>query len=130
MPDIEKVIKGIESCIGHCNFNECPYFVDSCKEVGCNGNEVLKDALELLKEQEDIGKELETAIELIHKKNKRIEKLNAVLNEQPQIVRCGECKHKYYELSDGRIVCTHIDKEGNDEHGADWFCADGVKKDD
>ena len=50
------------------------------------------------------------------------------MKEQPQIVRCGECKHKYYELPDGRIVCTHIDKEGNDEHGADWFCADGDRK--
>lgn len=35
----------------------------------------LYDALELLKEQKDIGTELTNAVELIHKKNERIEKL-------------------------------------------------------
>ena len=33
------------------------------------------DALELLKEQEDLGTELTNAVELIHKKNERIKKL-------------------------------------------------------
>lgn len=33
------------------------------------------DAIELLKEQEDLGTELTNAVELIHKKNERIEKL-------------------------------------------------------
>ena len=35
----------------------------------------INDALELLKEQEDLGAELTNAMELIHKKNERIKKL-------------------------------------------------------
>ena len=52
MEDIEKVIKGLESCIGHCALRNCPYFNENCETVGCNGNQVMKDALELLKEQQ------------------------------------------------------------------------------
>ena len=37
--------------------------------------DVLKEILALLKEQDDIGKELTDAMELIHKKNERIKKL-------------------------------------------------------
>ena len=37
--------------------------------------ECIEDILELLKEQEDIGTELTNAMELIHKKNERIKKL-------------------------------------------------------
>jgi len=35
----------------------------------------MDDALELLKEQDDMGKELTDAMELIHKKNERIKRL-------------------------------------------------------
>jgi len=35
----------------------------------------MRDALELLKEQDDLGTELTNAMELIHKKNERIKKL-------------------------------------------------------
>ena len=48
--------------------------------------------------------------------------------QKDEIVRCKDCKRKYYELQDGRIVCTHIDSNGNDEHGGDWFCADGERE--
>lgn len=37
--------------------------------------DVLKEILALLKEQDDMGKELTDAMELIHKKNERIKKL-------------------------------------------------------
>ena len=83
--------------------------------------QLITDALALLKEQEDVSNALVEQCD-------RVRRLRKELAEQPQIVRCGECKHNYYELPDGRIVCTHIDKEGNDEHGADWFCADGERK--
>ena len=59
MADIEKVIKGLESCIGHCALKECPYFDEKCETVGCNGNQVMKDALELLKEQETLEMRLQ-----------------------------------------------------------------------
>lgn len=49
--------------------------------------EVLSDVYELLEEQEDLGTDLMNAVELIHKKNERIEKL---LKEQ-EVVRCKDC---------------------------------------
>ena len=55
MADIEKVIKGMESCIGHCAMKDCPYFTESCEAfAGCNGNQIMADALELLKEQRKV----------------------------------------------------------------------------
>ena len=114
MPDMEKVIRHIKAEIE---------IAKLCKKDFASVDiDMLSDAYELLKEQEDIGKELETAIELIHKKNKRIEKLNAVLKEQPQIVRCKDCKHR------NTIYCFKDEQGfGTDD---DWFCADGEVKDD
>ena len=60
MPDMEKAIKGIQECdLNGGLIGNCPY----------------KDILFLLKEQDDMGKELTDAVELIHKKNDRIKKL-------------------------------------------------------
>jgi len=58
--------------------------------------ECVEDILELLKEQEDLGTELTNAVELIHKKNERIEKL---LKEREAVeptwqqgkAYCGSC---------------------------------------
>ena len=46
----------------------------------------------------------------------------AMLNEQPQIVRCKDCKH-----NDG-ARCENLDLWV--EHDMDWFCADGEKRTD
>ena len=73
--------------------------------------EAFQMALDALCEQEELGKELTNAVELIHKKNNRIDEL---LKEQPQIVRCKDCKHW-----NERVRCRK-DK--------DWFCADGVQR--
>ena len=75
MPDREKVIKGLE-CLADVHDENCV----GCGYIGIGiypvcVREVAKDALALLKEQEDMGKELTDAMELIHKKNERIEKL-------------------------------------------------------
>lgn len=59
----------------------------------------MRDALDLLKDQEDLGTELMNAVELIHKKNERIEKLLkeqepvAPVLEQDSMV-CGNCGHE------------------------------------
>ena len=75
MPDREKVIKGLECCtfiLGKRKCNECPYQ----KGLPDNGCYQLQDDFHaLLKEQEDLGTELTNAMELIHKKNERIKKL-------------------------------------------------------
>ena len=67
--------------------------------------ELVRDAISLLKEQEDLGTELTNAVELIHKKNERIEKLlkeqeavepipffTETGAESPNYVICGHCK--------------------------------------
>ena len=76
MPDRDKVIHDIEQCICHeseacidCSRHHYGEFELECME------ELLADALALLKEQEDLGTELTNAMELMHKKNKRIRKL-------------------------------------------------------
>lgn len=85
-------------------------------------------AVDLLKEQEDMGKELTDAVELIHKKNARIIELKDLLKEQ-EIVRCKDCKHgekpqtfRYYP------EITWCNKHST-SHNDDWFCADGERRD-
>lgn len=107
MPDVNKVIKGLE-CEEYTNCPECPYV----KFGKCNVL-LMRDARELLKEQEDLGTELTNAVELIHKKNERIEKL---LKEQEakEVIRpffkvsnkgerlygiCPVCKNRIIENS-------------------------------
>jgi hypothetical protein len=76
--DKEKVIEGLRHCTAWAGLHECqprigpdcPYEDDAdCKLA------LMRDALDLLKEQEDLGTELTNAMELIHKKNKRIKNL-------------------------------------------------------
>ena len=103
------------------------------------------DAIELLKEQEDLGTELTNAVELIHKKNERIEKLLKEQEKQkffvdasgkitplPVVVRCKDCKHRG---KIGKCVVASIAAEKDykypicmlDNRG-EWFCADGERK--
>lgn len=127
MPDREKVIKGLECCCTPTTYdckNRCPY--TSLYEPG-NGLKncmaaLLPDALELLKEQEDLGAELTNAVELIHKKNKRIKKL---LKEQEpkKIIR----KQMSYEHPDGAITyyaewhCPHCNKVVQKGFDSPWL---------
>jgi hypothetical protein len=49
------------------------------------------------------------------------------LKDRPQIVRCKDCKH-WYPLTK---TCNNVDGACCQSYVADdWFCADGVKKDD
>ena len=53
MPDLEKVIKGLECCFGEiaiCAQNECPYY-EGHNDYECE-RKLMMDALELLKAQE------------------------------------------------------------------------------
>ena len=44
-----------------------------------------------------------------------------------ELVRCKDCRNAV--VYDGyMVVCTHIDSNGNDQHTAEWFCADGTRK--
>lgn len=52
---------------------------------------------------------------------------NCPLVEKPQeLIRCKDCRNAI--VYDGyMVVCTHIDSNGNDQHTAEWFCADGER---
>ena len=68
MPNREKVVNGL---------NDIGGFITGrvCFEQARNFLRTIDDAIDLLKEQEDLGTELTNAVELIHKKNERIKKL-------------------------------------------------------
>ena len=93
------------------------------------------DAIELLKEQEDLGTELTNAVELIHKKNERIEKLLKEQEKQkffvdesgnvtplPVVVRCKDCL--WNSGTEEKPYCQHHDAPRN----PNWFCASGEKQ--
>ena len=50
----------------------------------------------------------------------------ALLKEQ-DVVQCKDCEDACI-CSDDWVICTHIDSNGNDKHPADWFCADGERR--
>ena len=62
---------------------------------------------------------------LLQKYDELKEKYDALLKEQPEIVRCKDCKWfiKKFE-NEGRCI-----KHDNNYHEPDWFCADGTRKD-
>jgi hypothetical protein len=47
--------------------------------------------------------------------------------EQPEIVRCKDCKNAVV-YDDNEVICAHIDSNGNDKHSIDWFCGDGERR--
>lgn len=112
MSEREKVIEGLEVCRDQDNppgyrftscADDCPYHGNGC------ARKLKEDALALLKEQEDLGTELTNAVELIHKKNERIEKL---LKDQEAVepktepsakgywYTCGACGWWLFEVRD------------------------------
>lgn len=104
MPDREKVIRGLECCIGQCNYHGCPY-KDPCENA--NGvKSIMADALVMLKEQQQQIWEFQDQVEYLTDK----------LKEQEAVVRCKDCMHKNY--------CSIHDAKYLDE----WFCADGERK--
>lgn len=106
MADREKVIKGLEYCCAseknRCEANSCPYWES---EICCI-DEMLADALELLKEQgEEISRlksELHGFGDLFHTLSKKTEEAIA---DQPEIVRCKDCKY-YHKPEYGFTYCA------------------------
>lgn len=125
MPDREKVVSAL-----HCRAQDlmtdlpacdgCDYQVQLVNHGGCDFRKLCRDAIELLKEQDDLGTELTNAVELIHKKNERIEKLlkeqgsiEPVLDEKTKrFYRCGAC---------GEYV-GFIDSDPGDPNEQDNYC--------
>lgn len=103
MPDSENVIHDIERCILH-----VPYACRECSRYGKISciEELLADALELLKEQ-NVCENCAIAIE----------------DRQP-VVLCKDCEHSK-SYSNGKMFGCEF---GNGLHEPDWFCADGERR--
>ena len=98
MPNREKVTKHFEHLLNAAKGNYQD-FVDLTVDVG-------EEILAMLQEQEDLGTELTNAVELIHKKNERIEKLEKLLKEQQQQI---------WEFQDQVEYLTDKQKEQEEE---------------
>ena len=114
MNNREKVIKGVNDARRYLEDRE---WID--KSVGVH-IDALNDAIALLNEQEH----------MFHALEDDWKRLKELLKEQEEVVRCKDCKHGYECEFD--IKCEN---EGNPQmfgtrHKPDWFCADGVRKDD
>jgi len=110
MADRETTIKGLEPIIGCAKQEKWGAWIDT-----------LEDALELLKDQEDVSNALVDQCD-------RVRRLRKELAERPQIVRCKDCKHVCMcdttEMMPDIPVyakCTLTDEV----HEPEWFCADG-----
>ena len=129
MADIEKVIKGLETCShgeGRDCFISCPYFSHFGEHYGDRCFERLaSDTIELLKEQQKQNETIED------KRAKTTMLLNYMLqkeSEQSRIVRCKDCKHGVQLDDSNYFVCSRPFASNRETHTADWFCADGERK--
>ena len=90
MPDIEKVLKGLECCQSYdYKCGECPY-VDADTDGGCYSEILRRDAWELLKAQEPVEPRIEETI-LSQKYNE-----NLFINYY--CGNCGEFLHKVIRI--------------------------------
>ena len=115
MPDREKVIKGLEYCVSSNDCRPCEYWMEF-DNAGC---QIMKDALELLKDQQNVI----SGLKVIN------DGLCEAVTEQKQIVRCNDCKHgQNEEWDNGECVDKTVYCDGYGIHKPDWFCADGKRK--
>ena len=124
MADIEKVIKALECCerdSEHIDDNpctDCPYYKDLGNVILSRCASMKSDALKLLKELKEDNVRFD----------RENQKLVEQMAQQPNIVRCKDCKQMQEE--------AHI-FNGKELHGCEWlrisvepnwFCADGERK--
>ena len=111
--DREKVIKGLEVCTsvadGESCQKDCPYYQEVCYGY----DQLMRDALALLKEQETAN---------IYKCPNCGTWVSA-----ENVVRCKDCRHCTFY--DGEQLADCMIKQGWFPVKPDWFCADGEKSD-
>lgn len=114
--DREKVIKSAEICLKHIDESdcsqECPYFEQCSKyERRVIFQPLIRDALALLKEQEEKMKHLNN---ITLEYEKEVFRLQTLLKEQEAIEpiigsygnkRCGVCRNKLQSIADKDIFC-------------------------
>lgn len=124
MADREKVIKGLEihtGLLSSCK-DGCPYFIGD----GSKCKDLLKDALSMLKEQEEEIENLkQTAQSMMEgicllKEQGKCENCAIAIEDRQPVVRCKYCTHTEH--------CEIY--AGWDGKNPDWFCADGERRDD
>ena len=115
--DREKVIKTIQNRINEARNKQL--------KVATIFVSTLSDILAILKEQQHKIRELNEINEYLDDIKKDQEHQIDMLKEQPQIVRCKDCKHFTKPDEDGFGVCKKI------MHGCQYwgFCADGERDD-
>ena len=128
MTEREKVIEALAMCEGFphlCGLRkECPYS-DNSEE--CEEN-MHKDALALLKEQEDDYKNiLSDYEELAREHEKLLNKKIPLITNGEEVVRCKDCKHcQRQEGQEPWLSCLKLKMTTTPY----WFCADGERRSD
>ena len=110
---LDKVIECIDKCTTqkvklHCN--DCPYH-NFPVETDCF-DILMRDALELLKDYAGLQERHRILVE-------KADDMYLMLKEQPEIIRCRDCKHIGYTNS--HWFCKMLSRCVDE----DWFCADG-----
>lgn len=100
-----------------------------CSQFGDNSSKLNVYALSCAIKFMDECKECSKAVnETDDRKSEEIRRLNVLLKNRPDIVRCKDCIHyRYYGLSPETVSECRIDHCENPD--ADWFCADGKRGD-
>ena len=130
----KNVIKGLEHCFHGqecCGDTECPYFIehlsDGCCLEDCQEN-LKADVIALLNEQDEEIKRLKGELHGFGDLFQALsEKTESVIDEQQKIVLCKDCKYCSSEIRDG-IQFAKCELKHNWMPQAEWFCADGERR--
>ena len=101
MADLEKVKYSIVRCISH--------VPDACRDCAYDAVHPCNECVEMM-----------------------LKDVLSLLKERKEVILCKDCKYGW-ETGDcniplnGQIQCS-IHEDGYDLHNPDWFCADGVKR--
>ena len=114
MADIEKAIKGLEYHLKELSVGKtcfgCPYCGDNPCEI-----HLISDALELLKEQQQIINSLKSDLQETLK----------VVSEQSNVIRCKDCIYAVDFDCFAPLPTGYSCEKGHGTHTGDWYCADG-----
>ena len=120
MMDKIQVKYDIERCISHVPdaCRDCSHYTGTVG-FGCM-EDLLADALALLKEQKE---QIKNRDESLEKAREEIKWLRGMLKEQEAVVRCIYCKRR------GTYDCpVYVGGDGMNSEPDDWYCADGERK--
>ena len=111
--DREKVIKGLEHCAKEADCRGCVY--QEQMKGRSDGCDCMREALALLKEQESVIEALKSDLD----------ETLAVLGEQPDIVRCRDCK--YWRTNTEFCMCWSVANAAHHTN-PNWFCTNGERR--